>query len=398
MSCGLLISRGAWLGEKVMLWVPEPRDGRFYLWLAVFLGVFGLVPYFLFTAEPWYEAIRLDLMGGRGGGATWLVGRTGNVNTSWGGYIVQFFQCGAVGGLLGIFYCVMVGRNWLGRLIGLAVWIFWTLQGVGTGTRGFTAFMMVPAMGFLFIRYQGQAALKNKFGSIGAYLWVIGLGLVVLVILHLQITYRNKGFNEISMDDVTVGNLEGNSMFSEGLNGWALIPGEHGFFRDQFPGSTLLLPVPETGFWFVMGWIPRALWPDKPIDPIGPWYNTIVVGGEGLEGTTVAKGLVGFWYFKYGLFGVIEGALLIGWILRACERCLQRAADRPMALLTALFISTWVFRCFRDFAFADLYPALIGLIAFAMLVWVLKPLFGGTVAGAAREYAEAVAAAGGRDG
>jgi hypothetical protein len=94
-----------------------------------------------------------------------------------------------------------------------------------------------------------------------------------------------------------------------------------------------------------------------------------------MEGTTIAQGLVGHWYFRFGTAGVIEGGLLVGWLMGVSERLLQRASGRPMTILAAVGLASWLFREYRSFYFIELYGPLIGIGTFILFVRLLR-LFG----------------------
>ena len=155
------------------------------------------------------------------------------------------------------------------------------------------------------------------------------------------------------------------------------MPDQVPFFCDRFPGEGIIRPIPETIFWFLMGPIPRALWENKPTDDAMVWYNKMVGGTDGREGTTIAQGLVGHWYFRYGIAGVVEGGMLVGWLMGVSERLLRRANGRPMTLVAALAMAAWLFRIYRNFYFIELYGPLIGVLAFTLLVYVMRPFSGG---------------------
>ena len=107
--------------------------------------------------------------------------------------------------------------------------------------------------------------------------------------------------------------VSGNHMFSEGLLGYHLIPEARPFFYDRFPGEAIVRPIPDFLFHGITHPIPRGMWHGKPIDPLFEWYNATYTGrGEGREGTTISRGLVGSWYFKYGVSGIVQGGLLMG--------------------------------------------------------------------------------------
>ena len=162
-------------------------------------------------------------------------------------------------------------------------------------------------------------------------------------------------------------------MFSEGLLGYKLIPEAEKHFYDTMPGMTLIRPMPQTIYWFMVGPIPRAFWTTKPIDPVWEWYNFAFTGGRhSTGGTTISQGLVGYWYFRYGIPGIIQGGILLGWLMLIAERALQTSAGKPMRVLFSLAFLTWLFRVFRGFNFNDLYPLIIGGILLFVVIKLLN--------------------------
>src|SRR5262249_43271601 len=150
-------------------------------------------------------------------------------------------------------------------------------------------------------------------------------------------------------EKVKVTEVEGNSMFSESIAGFAQIPKNIEPFFSRYPGEAIIRPVYETAYWFVISPIPRALWTEKPFDPVQRWYNTLVCGcKDGDEGTTSFHGTVGFWYFRFGMWGVLEGGLIFGFMIGVAERLLQKYWYRPLAILTSLGMITFFFRAFRS--------------------------------------------------
>ena len=181
------------------------------------------------------------------------------------------------------------------------------------------------------------------------------------------------------MSQVDIFKNQGNTMFSEGLLGYTLVPDVHPFFyAEDFPGEGFLWAMPRTLFDFSIGPIPRALWNSKPIDKLWTWYNIAYTGmGNGTSGTTISHGLVGSWYFKYGMGGVIEGALLVGWLMGISERALQNSDGKPIGILMSLGFATWIFRIYRDFIFIELYGLLLGGLALYILVPLMRPILQG---------------------
>lgn len=376
MILGLRIRLGGYL-DRLIARYPEPGSDGLYLVLIVLLFAFGMSPYFIFVDEPFYSALWNEFLGGRAGGALWTVGRTGNVNFSFGGYVAQILQVAAFASILGAFFAICVAKTWVGRAIGIAIWIPSAALGFGTGTRGSLVLVALPVVGFIFLRYQAQAAALLRRVSFRGYVGLASALLALLVLVQIQATFRNLGFRKTDWERVQVTKLQGNSMFSESLRGFELIPKYTPVFYDRFPGEAIVRPIPETVYWFFVSPMPRAIWTNKPIDPVWVWYNN-VVAGTGTEGTTIAPGGVGYWYFRYGFWGVIQGGLIMGFMMGVAERLLREHAHyKPILIVVSLALATFLFRCFRGLAWTDLHGTLVGLGALAIAILVLRPFFGG---------------------
>jgi oligosaccharide repeat unit polymerase len=373
MSIGLLLPYGKWI-ERLILKLPEAKSSRYYFFLIILFFALGILPYLLFTEERFPDVFiesftQMRAIGSEG--VHWTVDRTGNLNYSWGGYVVQWVEAGYLGGLFAAFYAVLVGRNIWAKTIAWLIWGFWMAMAFGSGTRGQVVFMGLPVIALVYMRSQQVAGVQGKKLSVRAF-WRSGwLLLLVLALVQFQATFREIPNEERVMTDVELFNLAGNNMFSEGMLAYYLIPETRPFFYDRFPGEALIRPLPDFVFLLVTHPIPRALWTSKPVDPLTQWYNVMATGrGNGLEGTTVAHGLVGSWYFKYGVAGIIEGGLLMGLLFSISERTLNRGTGRPMVIMMSLGLLTWLFRCFRDVTFPELWGLLLGFLVLVGLIWI----------------------------
>ncbi|MFN4243469.1 MAG: O-antigen polymerase [Tepidisphaerales bacterium] len=374
MLLGMRIRLGGKV-ERLLARYPEPEKGSLYLFLILVLFAIGMSPYFIFVDEPFYMAIWNEFLGGRAGGALWTVGRTGNVNYSFGAYVAQILQVGAFASVLGAFYAICVARTWVGRAIGLAIWAPAAALGFGTGTRGSLVLVALPLVGFLFLRYQAQAAAILRRVSLRAYLGLAATLIGLLILVQIQATFRDAGFRKTDWERVEVTRLKGNMMFSESLQGFELIPKHQAPFYDNFPGEAIVRPIPDAIYWFFVSPIPRAIWTDKPIDPVWVWYNR-VVAGTGVEGTTISHGAVGYWYFRYGFWGVLQGGLFIGFLMGVTERLLRDyAVYKPILIVVSLALATFLFRAYRGLQWVELHATLVGLAALAVAILVLRPFF-----------------------
>ncbi len=381
MSIGLRIPGGRWL-QRAILAVPEPGSETFYLVVMLLALAVGLSPLFLFVDEPWYLAVFHTAFASWTGAAKFNVFRTGNLNYSWGGYVAQILQAGQVGGIFASLFAILISRRLWSKILGWTIWIFWTLSSFNTGRRGELAFMVLPPIAFLFVKYQSLAAISGlRSRSIRAYVVCGIFAIVLLFFVQLQGSFRSTGLSDADFSQVELTKSQGNTMFSEGLLAWQTIPDQRPFFRNNWPLEGLIRPLPEQVFWFVIGPIPRALWHDKPVDELWSWYNEAYLGmGNGVSGTTIAHGLVGSWYFNYGFWGVLEGGLLVGWLMGVTERALQHSEGRPMGIMMSLGVAVWLFRIYRDFIFIELYGLLIGGVVLSVLVYAFRPFLGGTTA------------------
>jgi hypothetical protein len=365
--------------ERFLAKFPEPGSPQVYLILVWVTTVIGLIPYAFFTQEGLVQAVINGFWGGRASGTLWTIGRTGNLNFAYGAYLAQLVQIGTAGAILGAFYAVCITRSWWGRIGCMLPWLLQVALAFGTGTRGAVLFVALPVVGFLFIRYQAQAAAMMRRVSLRGYLYLTAALLAMLLVVQVQITFRGVGFRDADVNQVWGKRIEGNHMFTESLRGFYLIPEYLQPFYDRVPGQAIVMPVVDTVFWFVVSPIPRAVWTTKPVDPVWQWYNNVVTGGEGTEGTTVSHGAVGHWYFRFGLMGTIQGGLIIGFMMGFVERLLREYAPyKPILIVVALGCATFLFRCYRGLQWVEFHATLVGLVALAGLVIIVRGLFGGT--------------------
>jgi oligosaccharide repeat unit polymerase len=295
-----------------------------------------------------------------------------NLNYDWGGYVAQILQIGQMTGILAAAYSIMIARSLLGKIIGWPIWLFWVGYSFAGMRRGDFAFMGLPVAALLYYKYQSALIGQIRLSRWKAY----ALGGVVAFALLVGVQY--EGSVRANTSSLELFTARGDTMFSEGLKAWAIFPDKKNYYYDDFPGETIVRPLPDTLFWLIIDPIPRALWNDKPLDSFGPWYSNLISGEHtGANGTTVSSGAVGTWYFRFGPFGVIEGALLYGWLMGVAERSLRRAGNRPLAVIFSLAFVTFMFRAYRDLWFHNLDQVLLT----GVLLYVVVKLLGAAPSG-----------------
>lgn len=370
MVVGLAIRRGKTL-ERALAACPEPPRPDHYLLLILVSFGLGLVPYVFFSQDSLFVTFARAMTGFYGGGADFTFSRTGNLNYDWGGYLFELIKVGRFGGLLAAFYALLVARTTLQKGLAWGIWGFWLLLAFGSGTRGQLVFMSMPVLVFLLLKHAKAAARVAGRLSSSAVYQAIALALLVFAMMQAQSQLRTRGVQSTDqLVTVELTELQGNHMFSEGLSGWSRIPSQLAPFHDTPPGTGALLAIPDTLYRIAIHPIPRALWTTKPIDPVWAWHNELVAGTTGTGGTTISTGIVGWWYFRFGFLGMLQGGVFMGWLLAVGDRALARAraTDRPMAILVSLSFLAWVFRCFRDLAIGELYEVVIATLALALIV------------------------------
>jgi hypothetical protein len=368
---------------RLMTRLPEPKSHRAYLPVILMTSFCGLLPFMLYSKEPLLSALYHAMVNARSGNDAVLEVSRGNLNYSWDAYILRMLDLGIVGAIFGSYYGVFMTTNRTQKVICVLNWIFWALMSFGTGSRGWVIMMIVPTAAFFFLKYQTQAAFLFRRHSIRAYAWAIGILLLGFAIMQIQITYRNIGFQRVDLNEVKFLEPQGNLMYSESLRGFKRIPAEHDYFYNDFAGETLIAaPIVEI-FYCVIHPIPRALWNSKPYDRVWAWFNAAGTGRSTseLEGTTLATGLVGHWYIRYGFFGVLEGAVIFGLLLSTIESAFRISNMKPLTVFLACGLLMTLFRLFRAFGYAEFWGMLIGLF----IMWGLLQIFSLFLGGSGRE-------------
>lgn len=358
MSVGLLIPYGRWF-ERAFRAVPEPANPNLYFWLGAIAFVVGISPYFWFTIDGGPVAIWHEITGQP---VYWRGGRTGNLNYNFSGYVAHFLDVGAMGALLAVAGVLWTTRSSpLKKLAAAGMWLFWAIVAYNGGRRGPVLYMALPVCGLIFIRHHAVAAAWSRRFSVRAYVVSGTLLAAALVVIQIQGYFRSSGnLRTVDFNRLEVTNLQGNSMFSESLTGYHLVPDQLPFAYNRFPGEGLIRAIPYVVYRFVIHPIPRAIWTSKPVDEVWAWYSDAVTGEGNVQGTTIANSLHGWYYLRFGTLGVLEGGLLWGWLMSRGERALQAAGSRLMVILFSLAFLVWLFRCYRDVSFIELYPIIIG--------------------------------------
>jgi hypothetical protein len=165
------------------------------------------------------------------------------------------------------------------------------------GTRHLVLFVMLPVLAAGIIRMK-----KMSFARAAG---LCTAAVLVFAILQLEFAVRSRGWDDIS-DKVHTEDFIANSngQFVAALFALHLVPAEHEFFHE--------LAEP----FFLIHWIPRAIWPGKPIMAAWAFYDDAYTRGGTFN---VTPSVVGQFYMNWNFVGVAYIGLWLGILARFAD-------------------------------------------------------------------------------
>ena len=145
-----------------------------------------------------------------------------------------------------------------------------------------------------------------------------------------------------------VQSAETNSILSPGISTWDLLSEQYGSLMMRMfeaPSATGFivgevtrsgLQLGETMRTLEYAFIPRIIWPQKPIVSRGAWFTTYIGMAPRPQEATTSTGMTAFgeWYWNFGIPGEIAGMFLIGILLGGLWRLVgSYPVFEPMKML-----------------------------------------------------------------
>lgn len=218
--------------------------------------------------------------------------------------------------------------NWNQRTVLLLYFVIIVLVPIYSSQRG-DVFTPILATAFVLGRTRNDPKRRLHWRSI------ILLGFLAVVLLQSMTVLRKGGGIERIPQAVSPSSL---LAFSD-----TVVLTRH--FADFSKTAHLVRLTPESLPWdngrsiyaYLIGPIPRTVWPSKPIIHTGPFIGQFVYG-QTFTTSGVPPGALGELYWGFGPIGMITGAALIGAALGLLERRFGRTIhplDQPRLLMYA---------------------------------------------------------------
>ncbi|MDX6446734.1 MAG: hypothetical protein QOH71_3808 [Blastocatellia bacterium] len=216
------------------------------------------------------------------------------------------------------------------------------------GTRHIWLYISLPSV---LIVLRGFSGHLNRYRIMGLTATV----LVVFAVAQLQFVYRSVGWREMGNDpSQELSQLNNNGQLTALMFAEHLVPDQHPYFKE------LVEP------YFLIHWIPRQMWPEKPIIESWAFYNESYVQGASFN---VTPSVIGQFHLNWGLPGVIFIGTWLGFLTFVADRVLlslnpnrQRAMFVAVGMFYAFIISS-----FRFYAPVYFSYFLFGLLAMFLL-------------------------------
>jgi hypothetical protein len=183
----------------------------------------------------------------------------------------------------------------------------------------------------------------------------VAAALIVLVVAQAQFAYRSIGWQEVgNAPTEELSQLNTTGQFTALLFAEYLVPNEHAYFME--PAEP----------YFIIHWIPRQLWPTKPIMESWTYYNESYVQGASFN---VTPSVIGQFHLNWGLPGVIFIGGWLGFLTCLADRVLLRLdSDRQRAMFVVVgMFYAFIISSFRFYSPIYFSYFLFGLIAMFLL-------------------------------
>jgi len=234
------------------------------------------------------------------------------------------------------------------RLLWLGLGSIAALPFVSSGTRHMWLYISLPSVVIILRGFKGRSDSYRIIGLAAA-------ALVVLLVAQFQFAYRSVGWSEVGKTPAAdLSQLNSNGQFTALLFAEHLVPNEHDYFKELMES------------YFVIHWIPRQLWPEKPVMESWAFYNDSYVQGAAFN---VTPSVLGQFHMNWGLPGVLFIGAWLGFLAMLADRLLMLLdSDRQRAMFVVVgMFYAFIISSFRFYSPIYFSYFLFGLVAMFLL-------------------------------
>jgi len=252
---------------------------------------------------------------------------------------------GVYGASLGFVYALKAA-TWR-RLWWLAMGVIAALPFVLGGTRHIWLYISLPSVLIVLRGFKGLMSHKRVVA-------LTTIALVVLVIAQAQFVYRSVGWKAVSDAPAEeLSQVNTNGQLTALLYAEHLVPGQHEYFEE--------LAEP----YFLIHWVPRQIWPNKPVMESWTYYNDSYTQGATFN---VTPSVIGQFHLNWGLPGVIFIGVWLGFLTLTADRLLLMLDSSRQR---AMFVVVGMFYAFIISSFRFYSPIYFSYFCFGLLAMFL---------------------------
>lgn len=265
----------------------------------------------------------------------------------------------------------MSNASFAGILTAASVGLF--VANLNTGSKARIMFSLLPVIWLFMTRRSLRRALPIVIA--GGMLLYSGVYQVVTLARTLPADQSEDSMSLIfrAYDQLSSGQAQSGSVADEGFSDQM-----YAFLMRQFdplPVGFLVQEVRERGLMYgktmayaLYAWVPRVLWPEKPIVSHGTWFTTYLgfARDPSVATTSTGESAIGELYWNFGMPGVFGGMLLIGALIGILWR--MAGAD-PHSEAARMLLYMIIMMEIPDQAEAVTYT--MGLIADLLIFWTI---------------------------
>ena len=241
------------------------------------------------------------------------------------------------------------------KLLDLVVAFIGVVPTIASGTRYRLLYVFVPLLVIAFARLVARRQYRRLA------LIAVG-GMLMLMLFQAQSAVRRVGWNhllEVKSDTFLA--MKPTLQFDSLLFAVYLVPSHHPYFME-----------PMTPYFFTH-WVPRKIWPDKPMSKALEYYSSTWTRGAKFTQFNVTPSVIGQYYLSWGVAGVPTIGLWIGFLVYIADSCMLRAnvSKHQLAAVSIGMAYAFIIACLRFYG--PLYFVHFALGCIAMFVVTKQP-------------------------